>query len=745
MPSRQRRRAVARGEDRPLLVVSNRLPMTFKLGQRAFEGQRSVGGLVSALEPVLRQRGGKWIGWAGTQLPRGHRLARHDDGYELIPVQISESEVQRYYHGFANRTLWPLFHSFPGLATFSRQDWQIYERVNQRFASVVAQTADARSLVWLHDYHLMLAPTHLRQLLPQARLAFFLHIPFPPYDLFRLLPWSRELLRGVLACDLIGFHVDNYRRNFLDCVEQLLRSRVDRNQGLVEYGNRTVRVGAFPIGIDFDYYERQALAAARTDVSRGEKLVLGVDRLDYTKGIPERILAFERLLELYPEHRERVVFLQLAVPSRVQVAEYGDLKRQIDELVGRINGRFSTASWAPIRYLYQSLPPERLCSLYRDADVAFITPGRDGMNLVAKEFVASQVAEPGVLVLSRLAGAAETMHEAVLVNPYDLDRTANALHRALTMELEERRSRMAALRRREQRYNIAWWVEQVLEAAQAPQESLARPTQRDFESWLFDFIDEHHLAVFLGLDGVLAMPNRRGALRLSPATRAALEACARRNDTDLAIVGGRPLPDVRRIVSLPDITYGGLHGMAVSGRGIPGYEREEVRLFSGRLEDLTAELATLSRRVVERDGLSLRLDLADVPASEQESLVQAARQAITRAGFQFDVDARSIVARLPVVWDVSHAIHHIVRQRYGPLWSEKVRIVYVGGDGSSEDTFRALRGLGITIRVGETDALTDASRRLPDVDAVRDLLVWLAERPRRRTLLESAVPEATSA
>lgn len=469
-----RKNAVAAPGGPPVVVVSNRLPITFKLGQRGLEGHRSSGGLVSALEPVLRARGGKWIGWAGAQLPRGTAVGRRDDTYEMLPVALTEAEVNRYYHGFSNRTLWPLFHSFPGLARFHRPDFLAYEKINERFAAAAVGAAARDSLVWVQDYHLLLAPQAIRAARPDARLAFFLHIPFPPYDIFRLLPWSRELLRGMLACDLIGFHVGHYIRNFLDCVELLLDARVDRAAGAVAFGGRRVRVGAFPIGIDFGLYERLALQAPQAGATRGEKLVLGVDRLDYTKGIRERILAFERLLELYPEHRENVVFLQLAVPSRLQVSEYAQLKREIDELVGRVNGRFSTATWSPIRYLYQSLAPERLAGLYRDADVAFITPGRDGMNLVAKEFVACQTRDPGVLVLSRLAGAAETMPEAVLINPYDLDRTANALHRALTMDPSERVVRMTALRRRERRHNVAWWVEQFLTAAQKPRRKAAR-------------------------------------------------------------------------------------------------------------------------------------------------------------------------------------------------------------------------------------------------------------------------------
>lgn len=721
-------------DQRPIVVVSNRLPLTFKMGQRGLEGHRSSGGLVSALEPVLQERGGKWIGWAGAQLPRGAKLGRKDDSYDMLPVPLTDTEVNRYYHGFSNRTLWPLFHSFPGFASFHRQDYLTYEKVNRKFAEATIEAAGRESLVWIQDYHLLLAPQMIRDARQDARLAFFLHIPFPPYDLYRLLPWSRELLRGMLACDLIGFHVENYTRNFLDCVEQLLRGRVDRSAGLIEYGGRTVQVGSYPIGIDFDYYEGLALDAPKMEVVHGEKLVLGVDRLDYTKGIPERIAAFERLLELYPEHREKVMFLQLAVPSRSQVAEYSDLKRQIDEMIGRVNGRFSTATWSPIRYMYQSLPPERLVGLYRDADVGFITPGRDGMNLVAKEFVACQIGRPGVLVLSRLAGAAETMPEAVLINPYDLERTANALHRALTMEESERRSRMAALRRRERRYNVTWWVDRFLKAAQLPIAELGQPTKADFESWLSAFINDHHLAVFVDYDGTLA-PFRNDAdiAPIDSANRRALTACARRRDTDVTVLSGRSLAQIRELVGDDRVACVGNHGLEIDGPALARFEHPELRHYADRLTKLGRELQRLSKSGahIENRGHTLLVNYAAVKAGQRERVADRARALITRAGFQVQNLRLAVEAVPPLAWNEGHAIHHVVRERYGPNWSEKVRILYVGCDTPNEDTFRMLRGLGITIRVGEADTLTAATRQLPDPAAVGSLLDWLAKRPRR--------------
>ncbi|MBW2272272.1 MAG: trehalose-6-phosphate synthase [Deltaproteobacteria bacterium] len=447
-----------RGSEGPLLVVSNRLPFVFQRGDTGLTRRPSPGGLVTALDPVLRKRGGTWLGWPGGDIGIEDALELRGDQYRVAPVILSESEITRYYHGFSNRTLWPLFHSLPARTGFDERDWEAYQRVNLRFANAALEELDAANWVWIHDYQLMLVPEFVRREMSGGRLGFFLHVPFPCYDIYRALPWQSELLRGLLACDLVGFQVESYMRNFMECAERILGARVDREYGVIEYAGHRTRVGSFPIGIDREYFETRAEASPPARSPRRERILFGADRLDYTKGIPERIRAVERLLDLHPEYREKVVLLQIAVPSRSQVAEYRALKREIDELVGRVNGRFATPSWSPIRYIYQSLSHDRLARFYRDADVALVTPLRDGMNLVAKEFVACQVGDPGVLVLSTLAGAAESMEEALLVNPHDVQGTADAIHRALCMPRDERAERMNSLRARERSNDVHAWV-----------------------------------------------------------------------------------------------------------------------------------------------------------------------------------------------------------------------------------------------------------------------------------------------
>jgi trehalose 6-phosphate synthase/phosphatase len=719
------------GSDRPIVVASNRLPFTFSRTARGLERKRSPGGLVSAMEPVLRKRGGTWVGWPGIELKKGESLPTQGEPYRIEPVLVTDSEQSRYYHGFSNRTLWPVFHTMPTRAKFENKDWEAYVRVNSRFArSIVGEAADA-GVVWVHDYHLLLTLPIIRQALPGTRLAFFLHIPFPPFDVFRLLPWDREILRAMLASDLIGFHVRGYVQNFMDCVERSLGARVDRELGLVEYGDRTTRIDSFPLGIEFEAYESLALAAPPSADTGSSQIVLGVDRLDYTKGIPDRLRGFERLFELHPEHREKVTLIQLAVPSRSQVSEYRALKREIDEMVGRINGRFATASWSPIRYLYRTLSQQRLAALYRDADVALVTPIRDGMNLVAKEFIACQVGDPGVLILSRLAGAADTMRESLLVNPVDVDGTAEALHRALTMDEHERRSRVTALRRRERRDDVDAWVARFLDEASGARAALDPLSGQDLDAWLSPFLKRYQLALFLDYDGTLTpLRDHPAKAKLGTPMRRALQACIEREDTDVAIVSGRALDDVRGFAPNERITFAGNHGLEISGPGMEPFIHEDLVHFRARSEALadTLEVVAADGAWVERKGPTLTYHFRAVPENAREAMVAEAREIIAEAGY-LPRDAHCAVeARPPIGWDKGRAVLHILRTRYGQAWSERVRVVYVGDDQTDEDAFRFLSGLAMTFRVGSADTPTSAARRLPDVAAVRVLLEWLAQR-----------------
>ncbi|MBK6779962.1 MAG: bifunctional alpha,alpha-trehalose-phosphate synthase (UDP-forming)/trehalose-phosphatase [Gemmatimonadetes bacterium] len=454
-----------------LVMVSTRLPVTLRPGPGGPALVESVGGLASGLRGLDVVRQGAWIGWPGpTGLPGSEGeadLTRRLETQGCVPVFLSREEVRGFYQGYANGVIWPLFHYLIQQLPLRPRHWEAYDRVNRRFAEVVAARCGPADEVWIHDYQLMRVPHYLRQLRPGARIGFFLHIPFPAFDVFRILPSRRLLLEGLLGADLLGFHTAAYAEHFTAAVNGLL-GVASLEDGRLDCGARTPKVGAFPMGIEVTRFAAGAGTGPfeRERAGRGQSLV-AIDRLDYTKGIPRRLLAFEELLTRHQDLVEKVTLIQVAVPSRTGVKAYQRYRRHVDAMVGRINGTFGSPGWVPVQYLYCGFTQSELVALFRSADVMLVTPVRDGMNLVAKEFVASRVDGDGVLVLSEFAGAAAELTEAVIVNPYDVVETAEAYHRALTMPRHERRSRMRALRQRVQATGVEAWAASFLETLRA--------------------------------------------------------------------------------------------------------------------------------------------------------------------------------------------------------------------------------------------------------------------------------------
>lgn len=471
--SENRRNGQPRG--RRIVVVSNRLP--FKVVPDA-EGNpnlaRSEGGLATALHTLMVKCKGQWIGWSGSEEEETglqlDRLCRRLP-YGVRSVGLTPEEISLSYHGFSNSTLWPLFHDFPGLTTFRQKMWEEYVRVNDKFAEAARPLLAPGDLIWVQDYQLLLFARQLGKRPPRSRIGHFLHIPFPQRDLFRRLPWHREILRAILQHDLAGFQTHRDLGNFLECLRYSLPQAMISDAGdgaaTVAVGDGvSCRAGVFPIGIDFAFYDRLARARQVQKIARrlrrlypGRKVILGVDRLDYSKGIPHKLRAFERLLELNPRLRGKVTLIQLAVPSRVEVFEYERLRVEIDGLVGRINGRFTQAGWVPIHYLYRAISQEELTAFYHTSDVALITPLKDGMNLVAKEFCAASYDGHGVLILSEFAGAEEALGRAgaLIVNPHHIPALAAAIRKALTMSEREQASRMASLRAEARKNDVHAW------------------------------------------------------------------------------------------------------------------------------------------------------------------------------------------------------------------------------------------------------------------------------------------------
>ena len=458
-----------------LVVVSNRGPVTLEETERGIEVKISSGGLVSAVEPIIREVGGIWVAWSG-RAETGEKpgdaelipLPAEHPRYYFSELKLNQEEIIGFYQGFTNACLWPLCHSLIEKTVFDERQWRTYVQVNQKFAAAALKVAGPRQPVWVHDYHLALLPLMLKKRSCNARVSLFWHIPFPAADLFQALPWAREILSGMLGSELVAFHTRQYALNFLGSVERILGGDVDYQKGAVFWEGREVKVRSAPIGIDWRDFEARARnervrrrALEIRDLAGGEWLLLGVDRLDYTKGILERLRALEILWERYPEWRRRLTLIQVAVPSRIEVPGYQQLRREVEEAIGRINGRFTEDYRVPIKYVFRSVSRDELVAHYLAADLAMVTPLRDGLNLVAKEYVISKVDAEGILLLSQLAGSAEQLGEALMVNPYNPGEVAQRIIQGIAMPGDEKRRRLAAMQKGIREQDGQWWWEQI--------------------------------------------------------------------------------------------------------------------------------------------------------------------------------------------------------------------------------------------------------------------------------------------
>jgi trehalose 6-phosphate synthase/phosphatase len=466
-----------------LLLVSNRLSVAARVERGQLVVAPGAGGVANGLRDLEELRDGLWIGWPGEtwRLTAEQRadLARRLVELRAVPVELTPTEVRRYYDGFCNAVLWPILHYQLERLPPDPGGWNEYRRVNERFAETVIEHYRPGDRIWVHDYQLMLVPGLIRQRLPNAPIGFFLHVPFPSSELFRVLRWRRALLEGMLGATVVGFHTASYASHFVSSAQRILGCPI--TDGRLVLGGRQIRVIDIPMGIDARAYaaaaERSEVLAEADRIRRDRpdvRLLVAVDRLDYTKGIPARLLAFERFLELNPNQRGRVQLVQVAAPSREGVGAYREIERDVNELVGRINGRFTTVGHAPIHYLSRTLPRDRVVALYRAASMALVTPLRDGMNLVAKEFAASRTDEDGVLILSEFAGAAAELAGSIVVNPYDLDGVAQAIAQALEMPREERRDRMRSLRARVDDHDVHRWARDFRDSLAAEHERMSR-------------------------------------------------------------------------------------------------------------------------------------------------------------------------------------------------------------------------------------------------------------------------------
>jgi trehalose 6-phosphate synthase/phosphatase len=687
--------------------------------------------------------GARWVGWPGDVGKGGEGERRAIDerlrALGTVPVYLTSNEVSHYYDGFSNGVLWPLLHYLLDKVRLDAQrDWEVYRAVNQRFADRVVETYAEGDVVWVHDYQLTLVPALVRQQLPSARIGFFLHVPFPSDDVFRILPWREEILRGLLGADLIGFHTESYRHHFGLSAAQVLG--LDPGLDALWFEGRRVRLGVHPIGIDFAEFDRagrapEVLAEAATlrPPAPGAKLVLGVDRLDYTKGIVRRLLAIERLLEREPSLRGRVRFLQLAVPTREKVEAYAELRRSVNETVGRINGQYGSAREAPIHFLYRSVAPAQLVALYRAADAMLVTPLRDGMNLVAKEYVAARSDERGVLVLSEFAGAAAELREAVLVNPYDIEAVAASVRQAFDMPPHEQAARMRALRAQVGSNDVHHWADAFLAdltadaAGRAPALEGGRRAFGRLREAFRRAREAPRRLLLLDYDGTLVPRPAVPELAVpDPALLALLDRLGRAPATDVHVISERPRESIGRWLGDLPVHLHAEHGFWSKRAGAADWAANRLGADSWK-ERLRPAFNALARRTpgsfVEETVASLALHC---PAAEATVAADRIRELREQLVVLVPVDEVELVEGIKVL---------LVRLRgvnkgsvVAALLADRPAgdFVAAAGDGvTDDDMFRVAPPDAITIRVGGWPSAS-ATYRVDSHRELRALLVELA-------------------
>lgn len=724
-----------------LILVSNRLPVSIDHDEeRGFTFTPSVGGLATGLGSFHSEHESRWVGWADVDASdlsdADIEYVRDtlDREYGCTPVFLSAEDAAGFYEGFSNSTIWPLFHHFTQYAEFERTTWESYVRVNRIFCDTVLAVARPGDTIWVQDYQLMLLPAMLRERLPDVRIGWFLHIPFPSFEIFRMLPWRREVLEGLLGADLIGFHTYDYARHFFGSCRRLLGLEEQMGRMLVD--GRLVLVDAFPMGIDYERYRD----AARTPEARAEaerigmrtgdgSVVLSIDRLDYSKGIPGRLRAFGAFLERYPEWLGRVTMVAVAVPSRENVETYRQLKTEVDELVGGINGRFGTIEWTPIRYLYRSLPFHALAGLYGAADVALVTPLRDGMNLIAKEYLAAHDGGTGVLVLSEMAGAARELGEALLVNPFDLDQVVEALHRALVMDEDEARARNALMQRRIKRYTVTKWAEEFLEGLKRITDEQAGLDARILDTAQRDRLTQEYRhagrrLVLLDYDGTL-MPFAPRPEDVAPSSdvRRIVRALSEDPANEVVIVSGRDRETLEAWLGDLDVDIVAEHGVWLRGRS---GEWVTIEPMSDAWKPRVAALLEMfvdrtPGSFIEEKDFSLVWHYRQVNGEMAETRVLELKAALASVVTDWGLavmDGNKVLEIKAANVDKGRAAHR---------WMCREDLDFIlafGDDRTDEDVFEAAPEGAWTIKVGPGP--TQARNSVRGVGDVRSLLTRLA-------------------
>jgi trehalose 6-phosphate synthase/phosphatase len=720
-----------------VVIVSNRLPVTLAHDQDGVVSiKASSGGLATALKSVHSKEGSKsiWIGWPGPASLASDELQKVLEPLRCVGVDLTPAEVMCFYDNFSNGVLWPLCHYLLDKVLMDvNADWKAYQSVNQKFAdAVVANVLSPTDLVWIHDYQLMLVPSMVRLRLPDARIGYFHHIPFPSADVFKTLPWRRQLLEGLLGADVIGFHTASYVHNFCYSCSSVLG--LESTAESVTVDGRPISVAAFPIGIDANAFKQEAVSAevaARVaefrNEAEGRKIVLSVDRLDYTKGIIRRLLSIERLLEQHPELVGNLHILQLAVPTRENVDSYVDYRSAVNELVGRINGRFSIPMRSVVHFMYRSVSAVELSAMYVAADVMVVTPLRDGMNLVCKEYVASRVDNRGVLVLSEFAGASVQLQHALQVNPYDVDEVARQLFVALQMPTEEQERRMTDLRHIVGEGDVSKWASSFL-GSLSEKEVNGHSVDLPLVAEVARLIKAPHLVLFLDYDGTLVEICKTPADAVpTPELLSLLSQLCGRRRTDVHIVSGRSRGFLEKNVAVAHsrLFLHAEHGVFSREPGVEAWRVQgTLEIPAPWMADVQRTMDTFARitdgAFVERKSASLCFHYRSTePQLAEHRLSELVRSLVAlnpeRSGFELLYGSKVLEVRIQGV-SKALPLQDVLQRKY----PEGTEILAIGDDVTDEHMFKALPGAAVTIHVGS--GATSARFRLPHVEAVHALL-----------------------
>lgn len=726
-----------------LIIVSNRLPFTAKEENGKLEFGESAGGLVSGLSSFLKTVGTNtsniseylWIGWPGGTVSEENKeelksVARSK--FSSYPVFLSEEEMDQFYLGFCNKTIWPLFHYFPTYTAYQEDQWQQYKNVNQVFAQAIQEVVKPDDLVWIHDYHLLLLPNMIKTRAPGALIGFFLHIPFPSYEIFRLLPgeWRKDLLDGLMGSDVLGFHAYDYTQHFLQCIVRILGH--DHNMGLILTADRVVRTETFPMGIDVDRFvtalENPASVQEIKDLKKslpGVKIILSVDRQDYTKGILNRLEGFEILLETQPRYREKVVLLMIVVPSRIGVDQYDKTKKQIEELVGKINGKFGSISWTPVVYQYRQVPFHSLIALYHVSDVALVTPLRDGMNLVAKEYVACRVDNTGVLVLSEMAGAVKELGEAIIVNPNNRQEISAAMAEAVEMPVGEQQRRNRIMRDRIKRYNVIRWAGDFLSQLLAMREVQSKfyvklLSEQLKQSVITDYSRSKRRLIFLDYDGTLVPFVRRPEMATPGAdVSAVLTQLSKDSRNTVVLISGRDKATLQQWFGDLCMTLVAEHGIWIRK------PKEDWKMFKEQTADWKSHILPILQLYgdrlpgssVEEKDYSLVWHYRSADPEQSNVLARELLDHLTNFTANIDLQVlrgnKIIEVRAAGINKGSIGLHMVSSDNFDFVFS-------IGDDWTDEDLFKVLPESAVSIKVGIAN--THARYTVQSIQEVHRLL-----------------------